>query len=320
MRLTHKRRIGSALLKRLWKQRSLQAIALSGALFLIVFNVAPIAGLLMGFKDYKINTGFWGIFKSEWVGLKYFRELATDYNFFQLIRNTVVLSVAKMIFVFPMPIILAIMLNEIKSRKLKRLIQTVSYMPYFISWVVVAGFIVIFFNTQSGVVNQLLVNLGIVDKPVSFLGEAKYFLPTAVLSAIWKETGWWAIIFLAALAGLDPGLYEAAMIDGASRLQRILRITLPGIMPTVAIVLILAIGNIFGGGLGGSNFDQSFLLGRQSNRQYSDIIQTYVFRVGLPQGRYAYSTAIGSVQSLISVILILASNGAAKKVTGNGLF
>ena len=235
--------------------------------------------------------------------------------------NTVGISVLKLIFSFPAPIILAIMLNEVRSLPFKRTVQTISYLPNFISWVIVSGFALIFFSADNnGIINMLLIKSGLIAKPIPILTSPDYFWGLAVITAVWKETGWWAIIFLAAISGIDPQMYEAAEVDGASRLKRIWYITLPGIKSTVTVVLILALGNLLGGGLGGSSFEQSFLLGNPANISRSEIIQTYVFKVGLSEGRYAYATAVGLIQSFISLILVLISNFTSKKVSGNSLF
>lgn len=303
-----------------WKQRSLQVFALAGIAFIIIFNYVPMSGLLMAFKRYKIQTGYAGIFTADWVGFKWFEEFFTDYNFMSLLKNTLGISILKMIFTFPVPLILAIALNETRNRAVKRIVQTASYLPYFISWVVVSGFCLQFFSTSDGLVNQALMGLGLIDKPLHFLSSPNYFWGLAVGTGIWKEMGWWAIIFLAAITSVDPTMYEAAMIDGAGRLKRIRHITLPSIAPTITVVLILAIGNLLGGGLGGSTFEQSYLLGNTANRAASDIFQTYSFRVGLSEGRYSYATAIGMIQSVVSVILVFTSNAVSKAVTGNGLF
>lgn len=302
-----------------WRQRHQQFFTLMGIAFLIVFSYIPMIGILMAFKNYNITTGIPGLFTSEWVGLKYFIEFFTDYNSLNIIRNTVVLSLVKMLFTFPLPILLALILNEIKVSKVKRVVQTASYLPYFISWVIVAGFCQIFLQS-NGVINSLLQSIGATNEPLQFLTESKYFIPIAVITSCWKDMGWWAILFLASMTSVDPTLHEAAQIDGAGRLRRIFHITLPGIRATVTVVLILALGNLLGGGLGGSNFDQSYLLGNPGNADVSEIIQTYVMKVGLSKGRYAYAAAIGLCQSVISVVLVLTSNFFSKKVTGDGLF
>ena len=302
------------------KQGMLQIFALAGILYLFIFSYIPMFGIIMGFKDYTINMGISGIFTSEWIGFKHFIDFFTDYKFSKLFWNTITLSVLKIIFTFPMPIIFAIILNEVRVLRFKRLVQTASYLPHFISWVVVSGMITTFFRQQNGLINEMLINLQLIETPLSFLTESKYFLPMAVLSDIWKSTGWWGIIFLAAIVGIDPALFEAATIDGATRIQRIFHITLPGIKPTIVVVLIMAIGGLLGGGLSGSNFEQSYLLGNPMNSDTSEIIQKYTFEVGLKQGRFAYATAVGLVQSLISVILIYVSNFVASKISDTSLF
>lgn len=302
-----------------WRQRSIQMFALVGMLFIIIFNYIPMVGIIMAFEDYNITSGFMGLFTSDWVGLKYFQEFVSDYNFFSIIRNTLVLSLVKMVFTFPLPILLALVLNEMKVMPVKKVVQTVSYLPYFISWVIVAGFCQIFLQS-NGVINEVLMNLGLIEKPLSFLTGSQYFVPIAVFTACWKDMGWWAILFLSAMASVDPALYEAAQMDGCGRLKRIWHITLPGIKGTITVVLILALGNLLGGGLGGSNFDQAWLLGNGGNNDTSEIIQTYVMKVGLSKGRYAYATAIGLCQSVISLVLVLLSNFFSKKVSGEGLF
>ena len=301
-------------------QLVLQIFALMGITFLIVFSYIPMAGIIIAFKDYKITQGFSGFFSSEWIGFKYFVEFYNDLSFWPIIRNTVIMSILKLFFTFPLPILFALALNEVKVSAIKRTVQTVSYLPHFISWVVVSGMMFSFLNEQNGLINQILVNLGMIDQPISFLSNSKYFLPMVVISDIWKEMGWWAIIFLASIAGVDVALYEAAIVDGANRMQRIWHITLPSIKGTIIIVLIMSIGNLFGGGVSGSNFDQAYMLGNAVNNSVSEIIQTYTMKMGLSKGRFSYATAIGLVQSVISLFLIYTSNFISKKASGTGLF
>ena len=300
------------------KQLPLQIFVLVGIVYLMIFNFIPMFGIIMGFKDYDIVMGVKGIFTSEWVGLKYFKEFVSDYNFPSLIKNTVGISLLKLIFTFPLPILFAIMLSEIRCVRFKKLVQTCSYL-HFISWVIISG-ISFQFLSSSGIINTLFMQLGLIDKPIGFLTDASKYWGFAVFSDVWKEMGWWTIVFLAAIVGVSQDLFEAAQIDGAGRLQRIWHITLPCIKPTIVVVLILALGNLFGGGLSGSNFEQSYLMGNSMNKESSQIIQTYVFQVGLAQGRYAYATAVGLIQSVISLILIFSSNFFSKKVSGTGLF
>ena len=297
----------------------LQMFVLAGILYIFIFHYIPMFGLIIGFKDYKITTGIAGMFTSDWVGLKYFKEFFTDYKFGELMRNTLVLSILKIVCSFPIPILLAILINEVRCRRLKKFIQTVSYLPYFISWVIVSGMLKIMAD-DSGIINQCLMALGVTDKPLELLTSPKYFYTISILTSIWKDTGWWTIIFLAAITGIDPTLYEAAEIDGAGRIRKMVSITLPSISPTVTVVLILALGNLLGGGLSGSNFEQCYLLGNSGNIEVSDIIQTYVMRVGLSNARYSYATAVGMFQSVISIILVYTSNFISKKISGNSLF
>jgi putative aldouronate transport system permease protein len=301
------------------KQLPIQLFALSGIAYLVIFNVLPMFGIIMGFKDYKITMGAAGILTSKWVGLKYFKEFFTDYEFPALMRNTICISLLKLVFTFPLPILFAVMLSDMRGSGLKKLTQTASYLPHFISWVIISGLAFHFFSVD-GIVNSLLEHLGIIEKPIGFLIDAGRYWGMAVILDMWKETGWWAIVFLAAIMGINQELFESAKLDGASRLQRVWYITLPCIRPTIVTVLILALGNLFGGGLSGSNFEQSFLLGNTLNSDRSSIIQTYVFQVGLANGRYAYATAVGLIQSVISLIFVFASNFIAKKISGDGLF
>lgn len=301
------------------KQSTLQIFALFGMLFLIIFSFMPMFGLIIGFKKYTITMGIEGMFTSSWIGFDHFKEFFNDYNFGRIMRNTFSISILKLIFTFPAPILLAIMINEVGGNRFKRIVQTASYLPYFISWAVVAVLSITFFAEQGGVLNDLLLQLGIINKPINFLANPNSFWALVVNLSIWKETGWWTIIFLAAISGVDVSQYEAAQVDGASRIKRIWHITLPSIKPTIIVVLILSLGSLIGTGMGGSTFEQSYLLGNSMNRETSEVIQTYVFEVGLSQGRYAYATAVGLLQSLISLTLVLCSNYVAKKISGTSI-
>lgn len=309
-----------SVLKKIRRQVLLQVFALSGLAFLVVFNYIPMFGILMAFKRYSITYGIAGIFTSPWIGLEHFREFVNDYKFVDVVRNTLAISFLKIIFTFPAPILLALMLNEIRISGIKRFVQTVSYLPHFISWVIVAGIAGAFFSESRGVVNVVLMNFRLIERPLAILSSPDYFYGLTVFTAVWKSTGWWSIIFLAAIAGIDPSLYESAEIDGAGRLKKIWYITLPSMKGAVVVVLILTIGSLLGGGLVGSNFEQAFLLGNPMNNSRSEIIQTYAFRTGLVYGRFAYATAIDLLQSAISVILVFTSNFIAKKTTETALF
>ena len=301
----------------LWQQRHLQIFVWLGLLYLFIFNYLPMVGLVIAFEDFKISTGIWGMFSSKFVGFKHFIAFFTDYRFGELLWNTLALSVLKLIFTFPLPIFLALLINECQISWFKRTVQTISYLPYFISWIIVAGFCQILMNNTGAITELCHALFGY--KP-QFLTSPDLFRPLSIATAMWKETGWWAIIFLAAITGIDPTLYEAAEIDGASRLKKIWRITLPGIAPTITVVLILALGNLLGGGLSGSNFEQSYLLGNLGNKETSEILQTYILNIGLSKGRFSYATAAGLFQSVISVTLVFISNFVSKCVSGEGLF
>ena len=306
--------------RKFYRQIELQVFALSGVLYLLIFAVVPMFGIIIAFKSYKITSGVEGIFTSDWVGLKYFKEFFTDYRFGELLRNTIAISTLKMIFAFPVPIILAILISECRNKVFKRVIQTASYLPNFVSWILVYGISGALLAQNSGVINQVLVDAGIISSGIPFLTDPDYFWGTTVVLSIWKSSGWWAIIFLAAISGIDSTLYEAASIDGAGRLKRIWHITLPGIKGSIVTVLILSIGSFLGGGMVGSNFEQSFLMGNTVNNAKSEIIQTYAFKMGMAQGRFSYATAVDLIQSMISIILIIISNMVAKKISGEGLF
>ena len=307
--------VGSSWLNQIKKNRCLLLMLFPVLLYFIVFCYIPMFGNIMAFEDYSVGKGF---LHSEWVGFRWFREFFSSVYFGRLIKNTLLISIYSLIIGFPIPIIFALLLNEIKDGPFKRVTQTISYLPHFISVVVVVGLLFNFLSPIDGVVNVLLKSMG--KDAINFMSEPGWFRTLYIGSNIWQNFGWDSIIYLAALSSVDPQLYEAAQIDGATRLQRIFYITLPCIKSTIVVVLIMTMGNLFGGGLSGSNFEQCYLLGNNVNADTSTIIQTYVFDVGLAQGRYAYATAVGLIQSVISLVLIFASNFVSKKLAGSGLF
>lgn len=309
-----------SLFSRFIHQWQIQVFALAGILYLLLFSYLPMFGIVIAFKSYKLTSGISGIFANNWVGLKYFREFVTDYRFGELVRNTVVMSALKMFFAFPVPILLAIMISEVHSSWFKRFIQTVSYLPNFISWVLVYGMCLSFFAADRGMVNNLLRQLGLIQEGIPFMTDPNRFWGMATVLSIWKSSGWWAIIFLASISGIDSSLYEAAMCDGAGRLQRVWHVTLPGIRGAIVTVLILSIGSFLGGGMVGSNFEQSFLIGNDVNNVTSEIVQTYAFKMGMAQGRFSYATAVDLIQSLISLTLVIVSNTIVNKIGGEGIF
>jgi putative aldouronate transport system permease protein len=313
-------RKNKSLIFRFSHQLDIQVFALIGIVYLLIFSYLPMAGIVLAFKSYKINSGIAGIFTSNFVGLKYFEEFITDYRFGELVRNTLAISALKLVFAFPVPILLAVMISEVRNTRFKRFIQTISYLPNFISWVLVYGISMAMLSADNGVINQMLIRLGLISQGIPFMTDPDQFWGVATVLSIWKSSGWWAIIFLAAISGIDTGLYEAATCDGAGRLKRIWHITLPGIRGAIVTVLILSIGSFLGGGMAGSNFEQSYLMGNKVNNSTSEIIQTYAFKMGMVQGRFSYATAVDLIQSFISILLIMLSNTVAKKVSGEGLF
>lgn len=263
-------------------------------------------GIIIAFKEFNVRDGILG---SPWVGFKHFTRLFSDPDFFKILRNTLLLNFYQLIFAFPAPIIFALMLNEIKSNKYKRFIQTATYLPHFVSWVVMAGLLIYFLSPSQGVVNYVI--NGITGDTVFFMSKKEYFRSIVVLSGIWKEIGWNSIIYMAAIAGIDPELYEAAFCDGAGRWKRMWYITIPSIMPTVSVLLILSLGSFLG-----SNFDQIYNLLNPLLFETGEVFDTFVYRVGLTQFQYSYTTAIGLFRSLVGLVLIVGSNYLAKKMSG----
>lgn len=305
----------ATLLSRFRQQKALQVILLLGLLYLAIFAYVPMVGIIISFKEYKLTTGLAGFFTSKWVGFKWFAEFFASPMCFKVVRNTLVLSLLKLLIAFPAPIMFALMLNEVRSSKFKRVVQTASYLPHFISWIIVSGLCFTMFSSVNGLVNELLLNWGWIDSPMTVLTDGKQYWGLAIGTEVWKEMGWNAIIFIAAIAGIDASLYEAAQIDGASRLQRIIHVTLPGIKGTIVIMFILALGGLVNG-----NLDQAMMLGNTVNRDYSEIINSYVLTVGLRQFRFDYAAAVGLMQSVISVVLVFSTNALSRKTTGAALY
>jgi putative aldouronate transport system permease protein len=320
MQTTMRRELRATNRKIFRKQWELQAAVGIGILFLLVFSWAPLFGVVIAFKDYSIRDGINGIFTSSWNNFKFFKEFFTNYRFPNLLGNTIALSILKLLFTFPGAILLAILISEVRQTLAKRIFQTISYLPYFISWALVYTIAYNMFSTKIGVVNTAAMQLGLIQEPIAYMTSEKLFYGFAVFLSVWKTTGWSAIIFLAAISGVDTALYEAAAVDGGGRLKRIWNVTLPSILPAIVTVLIINIGALLGGGMGGSNFELSYLFGNSSNAATSDIIQTYSFTMGLSKGRFAFATAVDLCQCILSVMLVLSSNWLAGRVSGNSLF
>lgn len=297
--------------KRLGEQWDIQLMVVPAIIMIIIFQYIPMYGVLLGFKDYNLFKGFW---ESPWVGFKHFEAFFNDSDFTRVIRNTIVISFLKFFIGFPAPIILALMLNEVNKMMFKRVVQTISYLPHFMSWVIVAGMVSSMLSTENGSVNILLEKLNLISEPVSFLALPQYFWGILVMTDVWKSIGFGSIIYLAAIAGVNPQMYEAAAIDGASRFKQIYLITIPSIMPVIIIFMILAIGNLLSAG-----FEDILLLASAGIREVSDVIDVYVYRIGIQNQRYSYATAIGLFKAIISVGLLTLANLAARK-TGNSLW
>lgn len=292
------------------KNWMLYVMVLPVVLYYAVFAYVPMAGIVMAFKDFKVKLG---IFGSPWVGLKYFERFFGSFNFELLLKNTVGISLYTLLVGFPIPIIFALLLNYLRSKHLKKTLQMVSYAPYFISTVVICGMIAIFMDSNTGIFNQIIVALG--GKPQDFLSKPEYFKSIYVWSGIWQSMGYSSIIYISALSGVDPALHESAIMDGATKIQRIIHIDLPGIKSTIIMLFILQMGSLMNVG-----FEKVFLLQNDLNMSASDVINTYVYRVGLVQNNYSYSTAVGLFNSVINMALVIITNQLSKKFADESLW
>ena len=288
----------------------LYVLILPAIIYFIVFNYMPLYGIQIAFKDFKAVFGISG---SKWVGLKHFENFFHAYYFKRLLANTLLLNVYNLLWSFPVPIILAILLNQIKGPKIKRFIQTSIYVPYFISTVVLAGMLYIFLSPTSGIFNILRQALGM--KAVDFMSDAKAFRSIYIISGIWQSAGWGTILYIASLSGVDPSLYEAAEIDGASIWQKIRYIDIPSIVPVIVMVFILDCGKLLS-----SNTDKALVMQTPGNIPTSDIIGVYVYNVGLGSGQFSYTTAIGLFINVINFVIIITANQISKKISDVGLF
>ncbi|MDI4643516.1 ABC transporter permease [Cohnella hashimotonis] len=302
--------IGRRRMKSIRANYELYLLILFPVVYFIIFKYWPMYGVQIAFKDFSASKGIWG---SPWVGFDHFRRFFDSYNFWQIIRNTVYLSFLNLAIAFPIPIIVALMLNQLRQQRLKRFIQTTIYAPYFISTIVLVGMLYVFLSPSSGLVNNVIKMFG--GEPILFAGESAWFRPMYIFSSVWQETGFASIVYLAALSGIDPHLHEAAVVDGASKWKRIRHIDLPGIAPTIVVLFILAIGNLMNVG-----FEKAFLLQKDLNVDVSEIIPTYVYKIGIQRAQYSFSAAIGLFNALINLVLLYVVNKSAKKISGNGLF
>ena len=287
------------------------AMLIPGFIYLGIFEFAPLFGLVIGFQDFKLSTG---VFNSGWKGLDNFRYIFTMYpGFWNIVKNTVEIALLKLCFGFTAPILVSLMLHEVTNSTYKRTIQTLVYIPHFVSWVILAGILRSMLDPDNGLVNHIIKLLG--GTPVYFLGSNATFRGVLVVSDVWKGFGWGTIIYMAALTGIDPALYEAATIDGANRLQRAIHITLPGILPIIMLNLILSIPGILNAG-----FDQIFNLYNERVYKTADVLDTFIYRLGILDSQYALSTAIGMVKSVIGSVLLIGSYKIAEKAVGYKVF
>lgn len=273
-------------------------------LFFIIFSYIPMGGVILAFKDYMFNKGILG---SPWIGFRYFQNFFESYDAPRLLKNTLTVGFIKTVIEFPFPIILALMLNELKNGKFKKISQTVSYLPNFLSWVIIATMIQRILAPDTGLLNQII-GFFHGNSSTFFMMDQKYFYPTIFLSDLWKNIGWNSIIYLAAISSVDPALYEAAEMDGASKLRQIWHITLPGISMTIGILFILGIGSIISSG-----YDQIYLLRTPGNMSLADTLDVYVIRIGLADGQYGYAAAIGLIQGLVGLFMVVGANKLSKK-------
>jgi putative aldouronate transport system permease protein len=300
----------SLLWSRIKRGKFLYLLILPGAVYFLLFKYLSMWGILLAFKDYSFVLGFW---ESQWVGLAHFREFLSSGEFWLLFRNTLILSLLNLVLFFPAPIVFALILNEVRQKISKRFFQTVVYVPHFFSWVVVVGISVLFFSTQDGIINKIIIDMGY--EPIAFLTTPEYFRINYVLQNIWKETGYNSIIFLAALTMIDPSLYEAAVMDGASRWRRLIHITLPALKGTIIILFILRLGHVLDTG-----FEHIFLMLNPMVYEVGDVFDTFVYREGILQGQLSYTTAVGLFKSIIAFILVVSFNYLAKKSGEEGVF
>lgn len=300
----------SRFLSKLWAQKDLQSMALPGVFWMIIFNFIPMYFIIIAFMRYSVTKG---VFRSKWLGLANFHEFFTDDRFWLVMRDTFGLNILRLIIGFPIPILFAILLNELLSLRYKKMVQTITYLPHFLSWIIVGG---IMYNwlSDSGFMTLLLVRLGILNEPIHLIGAPQYFWGILITSEIWKELGWNSIIYIAAISGIDPNLFEAATIDGAGRFRRIWNVILPSIKGTIAVLLVLNIGYLMG-----SNFEQLFVFYRPVLYDVIDVIDIFAYRMGIENGRLSYATAIGLFRSVFALILLYTANRASKKLTDHSL-
>ncbi|PRR93591.1 MULTISPECIES: ABC transporter permease [unclassified Bacillus (in: firmicutes)] len=298
------------LLNQLLSQKFLYVMILPGLIYFLVFKYVPMWGLIIAFQDYQ---PFLGILGSEWVGFKHFIRLFTEPTFFILLKNTLILFAMNVVIFFPIPILLALLLNEVRLALFKKFVQTMIYIPHFMSWVIVVSLSFVLLTVDGGLINELIAFFG--GEKINFLLSQEWFRPMYILQVIWREAGWSTIIYLAAITAVDPQLYEAAKMDGAGRLRQMWHITLPAIKSVIVVLLILKIGDTLELG-----FEHVYLLLNATNREVAEIFDTYVYTAGLKQGQFSYSTAVGLFKAAVGLILVMLANRLAKKFGEEGIY
>ena len=294
-----------SLLQRCLQDKYLLLLMIPGLLYYLVFHYLPMYGVIIAFKNYKGGTSMWA---APWVGLQWFQEFFQSVYFWRLLRNTLMISLYNLVFGFPFPIIFALVLYEMRAKWFRRVVQTVSYLPHFISVVVVVGMLEAMLDTSDGVVNNLIRANG--GSPINFFGDPRYFRPLYVGSGIWQSFGWNSIIYLAALTNADPALYEAARIDGANRWQQTVHISIPCILPTMIILLIMQLGNTMSVG-----YEKIILMYEPSTYEVADVISTYVYRRGIEGGQFSFATAVGLFNSVITLVLLISVNALSRRLS-----
>lgn len=300
----------SALMKDLIRDKWMYLMLLPGVLYFVIFKYVPMYGLIIAFQDYKPHLG---MLNSPFVGMKHFTRFFNEPQFLDLFRNTALLAVYNLAFFFPLPIVLALMMNEVRRERFKRFVQTLVYVPHFVSWVVVVGVFYMLLTTEGGVINELI--FALTGEKIAFLLEPGWFRTMIVTQSIWKEVGWGTIIFLAALSGVDLQLYEAARMDGANRWRQLWHITLPAIRSTIVILLILRLGSFLDSG-----FEHIFLMLTPTNREVGEVFDTYVYVKGLTQSQFSYSAAVGLFKSIVGLVLVMGANWLSKKFGEEGVY
>jgi putative aldouronate transport system permease protein len=300
---------------RFLRQLDIQSMVWPGIIFMVVFNFIPMFGITIAFKNYSPIQGIAGFFDSHWVGFKNFYTFITDSNFLLVLRNTLGINILSLLISFPAPIIFALLLNELRSQRFKRVCQTISYLPYFQSWIIFGGLIITLLSPDTGAVNQFLVGMGIIKEPLFFLGNPNYFWILVVLVNTIKGLGYGAILYLAAIAGVSSEIIEAAIVDGAGRFRRMWHVILPSIMGTIVILLLLTISSLLSTG-----FDSIWVLQNNLNVSMSETIDTYVYKMGIQHLRFSYAAAVGVFQALMGTLLLLGGNALSHRLTQKGLF